>query len=37
VKEAALRRYAAARQRILAGDTQAIARRPAPIHFMKSV
>ena len=37
VKEAALRRYAAARQRILAGDTQAIAKRPAPIHFMKSV
>ncbi|MGE4242702.1 DUF6537 domain-containing protein [Ramlibacter sp.] len=37
VKEVALRRYAAARERILAGDGQAMAMRPSPIHFMKSV
>ena len=37
VKEAALSRYAAARERILAGEAQAIAKRPAPIHFMKSI
>jgi indolepyruvate ferredoxin oxidoreductase len=37
VKEAALRRYAAARQRILDGDVQAIAKRVPPIHFIKSI
>jgi indolepyruvate ferredoxin oxidoreductase len=37
VKEAALKRYAVARERILAGDVQAIAKRPAPIFLMKSI
>jgi indolepyruvate ferredoxin oxidoreductase len=37
VKEAALRRHGLARDRILAGDEQAMGARPAPIHFMKPI
>ena len=36
VKEAALQRYALARERILAGDLAAV-RRPGPVFLMKSI
>jgi len=37
VKEAAMKRYDAARTRILAGENDLVVARPAPVFLMKSV